>query len=110
MQKQRSETDEERASIGTPAGESPERGRARHGTQCLTDTCPLGGGVEPLNIVEDAEDYDETEEEVSTTGGITGTKVRGGTPPGGKQTGATQAQVRGTIGRSGGEIHRAPCM
>ncbi len=102
--------DEERAKIGTPAGESPEKGRQRHGTQCLTGICPIGGSAEPLNAVENVEDYGEAEEEIATTGGITGTKVRGGNPPGGTQTGATQAQPRGTIGRVGGGIHRAPCM
>lgn len=29
----------ERKYVGTPAGERPEMGRRRHGTECLTDTC-----------------------------------------------------------------------
>lgn len=86
----------ERAEIGTPAGESPEEGRERHGTECLTDVCDTDdlrsrGAVEDEDEIAD-EDFDAEGREISTTGGITGTKVRGGVPPGGETEGGTQGE------------------
>ncbi|MCE5198015.1 MAG: hypothetical protein ABFD54_06305 [Armatimonadota bacterium] len=83
---------EERSEIGTPAGESPEEGRKRHGTEPLT---PEGEEVDEIRrrgtIEEEISDEDFYEEgnEISTTGGITGTKVKGGIPSGGILEGGT---------------------
>lgn len=84
---------QERRDIGTPAGENPEKGRIRHGTQCLTEECDIEEferrkaiGVEITD-----EDFDTGGEEISTTGGLTGTRVKGGVPAGGSAGGGTLA-------------------
>lgn len=87
--KSENEPKKERFRIGTPAGESPEEGRKRHRTQCLTDVCPVGDELRAANIIEDIEEFNETDQEIATTGGVTGTKVKGGIPSGGTQTGGT---------------------
>lgn len=100
--KKRQETDpkEERARIGTPAGENPEEGRKRHGTEPLTeDTSTLEsinrGAVEESTEDFDEEDFTESGYEISTTGGITGTHVTGGAiPAGGRTEGGTQGSPR----------------
>lgn len=89
---------EERAEIGTPAGEPPARGRRRHKTGLMhPDVCvdvELAGEGEVDNEVEDEmalEEFSEGGEEISTTGGITGTHVHGGIPAGGTTQGGTSA-------------------
>ena len=76
---------EERRDIGTPAGESPVEGRKRHGTQCLTDECEVEEFEKRKVILGEItdEDFDTGGEEINTTGGITGTKVKGGISTGG---------------------------
>lgn len=82
----------ERAQIGTPAGESPEEGRKRHGTECLTDACapPDENRHRKVILNEVDEEYLEEEGEETGTGGqITGTHVKGGIPAGGTTSGGT---------------------
>lgn len=89
---------EERARIGTPAGEPPAKGRQRHGTECLTDVCPEHAETEARRVL-DAEYLEEEGlegEEVSTSGGITGTHVTGGVPAGGAQSVGTRPNPRHT--------------
>ena len=66
---------EERRDIGTPAGESPVKGRERHGTQCLTEECEVEEFERRKFIGAEItdEDFDTSGEEIGTTGGITGT-------------------------------------
>lgn len=75
----------ERAEIGTPAGESPEEGRRRHGTECLTDVCepPIPSRSRKPVDEEISEEGIPAEEEINPGGGLTGTKVKGGVPAGG---------------------------
>lgn len=85
---------EERRDIGTPAGESPAAGRKRHGTKCLTEECEIDE-FERRKVIEGEisdEDFDMGGEEIGTTGGITGTKVKGGIPAGGITSGGTQTE------------------
>ena len=97
---QKMDPKKERSRIGTPAGENPEEGRKRHGTQPLTEE---ESTQEPSNrgIVEentdniDEEDFAEMGYEISTTGGITGTHVTGGAmPAGGWTEGGTQGSPK----------------
>jgi hypothetical protein len=84
---------DERAEIGTPAGESPEKGRSRHGTTPKTETTLLAATKRGFkhNLEEDSEEVDFVEDgdEISTTGGLTGTHVKGGVPSGGTTEGGT---------------------
>lgn len=93
---------EERAEIGTPAGEAPERGRLRHGTEEMYPELETDEDVTPRDTVEDEMDYEALSEsgaEISTTGGLTGTHVQGGRPAGGQVSGGTPVEPEGT--RSG---------
>jgi hypothetical protein len=87
---------QERADIGTPAGEPPIKGRTRHDTELMhpemeTDMEPVRRGVieDESDDEMDIEDFSVDGEEISTTGGITGTHVHGGIPSGGSQQGGT---------------------
>ena len=72
----------ERTEIGTPAGESPEKGRERHGTECLTGVCEVKDEFSSRKTIEDAEDFDEMEEEIGPEGVVTGTHVKNKYPTG----------------------------
>jgi hypothetical protein len=90
---------QERAIIGTPAGESPEEGRKRHGTHGLTleedvEEIRRRGHIESEYEI-DEEDFRERGDEISVTGGLTGTKVKGGIPAGGRQAGGTAGKSQG---------------
>ncbi len=98
IRKQENTPADERSRIGTPAGEKPSKGRERHDTKCLTDVCGPDD-VRRRSVIEDEEDISEEDyyvggDEISTTGGITGTKVKGGIPPGGTTEGGTPAPRR----------------
>lgn len=87
---------QERRNIGTPAGESPQKGRTRHGTKCLTEECEIEP-TQKRRLIEGEitdEDFDMGGEEIGTRGGITGTKVRGGIPAGGSTAGGTQTHPK----------------
>lgn len=91
---------QERAEIGTPAGESPDKGRYRHGTRGLTEEEAIEE-VRRRGLIESEYDINEEEfyesgDEISATGGITGTKVKGGVPAGGTQAGGTPGKSEGT--------------
>lgn len=88
---QTSDPKEERARIGTPAGEEPRAGRDRHGTECLTDVCPEHAAPEARRVpdIESLEEEDLFADEVSTSGGLTGTHAKGGMSRGGTQSGGT---------------------
>ncbi|MCE5322955.1 hypothetical protein LLG46_06535 [bacterium] len=90
---------QERAQIGTPAGETPEKGRTRHGTYGLTSEEDVEKthrrGFIGLEFDIDEEDLYESGDEISATGGITGTKVTGGVPAGGTQAGGTPSKSEG---------------
>jgi hypothetical protein len=89
---------EERVRIGTPAGERPVIGRERHGTECLTDVCPMVSQPEPRRVLDRALDEELLEEEetitgeLSTRGGITGTHAKGGRARGGTQSGGPEPE------------------
>jgi hypothetical protein len=90
---------QERTQIGTPAGENPEKGRYRHGTRGLTgeeevETLRRRGYIKSEYEIDEEEFY-ESGDEISVTGGITGTKVTGGVPAGGAQTGGTPGKSEG---------------
>lgn len=89
---------QERAEIGTPAGEPPGEGAKRHGTKQLRrDTDPMNRGE--IDYKDEDEEYvDEIGmegEEISTTGGITGTHVEDAIPSGGAAGGGTQPERHG---------------
>lgn len=68
----------ERTIIGTPAGESPEKGRKRHGTECLTDVCILPDENRSRKVIEDEIDEVallEEGAEIGPNGHIAGTHV-----------------------------------
>lgn len=99
--KQEKSPADERAEIGTPAGESPEKGRRRHGTECLSGVCRPAGEVEPRKVVDEEITEDELqtgEEELSTTGGITGTHERHGLRK------STRAPGKGPVGPAPEEV------
>jgi|GEM_PF-2655452 len=100
---------DERAKIGTPAGESPDKGRHRHGTQCLTGECEPAAQIKSRNVIEDEEDFEEGENEINTSGGITGTKVKGGIPAGGATEGGTitEPEKPGGVGQAGKGVGKA---
>jgi hypothetical protein len=87
---------EERADIGTPAGESPEKGRKRHGTYAISSKEEIvrRGYIESEDKIEE-DDFREEGNEISATGGLTGTKVKGGIPGGGTQSGGTPGKTQG---------------
>lgn len=90
---------QERAEIGTPAGESPEEGRKRHGTTKVHPEIEPGEIERRKTLPDDAaevndEDYAGGGTEIGTTGGITGTHVTGGIPAGGRQSGGTPGEPR----------------
>lgn len=88
---------QERAEIGTPAGEPPREGAKRHGTKQLRpDTDPMNRGeIEDEEDEEYVEDIGLEGEEISTTGGITGTHVEDAMPSGGSTSGGTQPERHG---------------
>lgn len=68
----------ERTKIGTPAGESPEKGRKRHGTECLTDMCTPPDENRSRKVIEENEVEEsliEEGQEIGPDGHITGTHV-----------------------------------
>jgi hypothetical protein len=91
---------QERAEIGTPAGENPDKGRYRHGTRGLTDEEEIEEvrkrGYVESELEIDEEEFYESGDEISATGGLTGTKVTGGVPAGGTQAGGTPGKSEGT--------------
>ncbi len=104
--KKRVEPKQERAEIGTPAGESAEEGRRRHGTECLTPECGGDNELRSRHTIEDdvsEEDFTEDGEEIATTGGLTGTHVKGGIPAGGTQAGGTPNTRRRQVPDDGSE-------
>lgn len=86
---------QERAEIGTPAGEPPEKGRRRHGTHAVSteEETIRRGYIESVDDIQE-DDFREEGNEISATGGITGTKVKGGIPSGGTQSGGTPGKTQ----------------
>lgn len=88
---------QERADIGTPAGETPEEGRKRHGTERVNPEDGPGETESRKTLPDDVEDVEDEDyaaggAEINPSGGITGTHVKGGIPAGGMQSGGTPGE------------------
>jgi hypothetical protein len=71
---------EERAAIGTPAGESPIEGRARHTGERMHEDEDVSATRSRKKVLEETIDVDfpDVEAEITTRGGLRGEISKGG--------------------------------